>query len=91
MPRVPETRPSLLPRGSPGYAGLPVGCAWGWRPVPTTTAVPRPNRKLPSLRMLPIFRLRFCPEPGLGRICGSSYSVKRKARTCILLVPTGLA
>ena len=32
MPRVPETRPSLLPRGSPGYAGLPVGCALGVAP-----------------------------------------------------------
>ena len=35
---------------------------WGWRPVPTTTAVPRPNRKLPSLPHAANFQIEVLPR-----------------------------
>ena len=71
MPRVPETRPSLLPRGLAGYAGWaapPCSAAYPGARCPIPTGMPATPHSSALLSLLPISRLRFCPRAGIGRM-----------------------
>ena len=101
VPRVPETRPSLLPRGLAGYAGwagtsLLCSRSWctAWCTVPwpshiptSTLATPQPSALLSLSLSGANFQIEVLPQ---GKAWQDVPGVQGDPRSCIV-VPSGLA